>query len=60
MKTGMVKKYPTLIVCGFVFIAAIQSFFTGLMLQTVVQKNRQDFEMKLIERYNDHSRRIEK
>ena len=60
MKTGQVEKFPTLIVCGFVFIAAIQSFFTGLMLQTVVQKNKQDFEMKLIERYTDYSRLTEK
>jgi len=29
-------------------IAAIQSFFTGLMLQTMVQKNKQDFEARLI------------
>lgn len=47
IKTGLVPHYPTLIVCGFTMIAAIQSFFTGLMLQTIVQKNRQDFEMEL-------------
>lgn len=47
IKTGLVPNYPTLIVCGFTMIAAIQSFFTGLMLQTIVQKNRQDFEMEL-------------
>jgi Glycosyltransferases involved in cell wall biogenesis len=47
-KTGLVLKFPTLIVCGFVMLAAIQSLFTGLMLQTIVQKNRQDFEMQLI------------
>lgn len=47
IKTGLVPHYPTLIVCGFTVIAAIQSFFTGLMLQTIVQKNRQDFEMEL-------------
>lgn len=47
IKTGLVPNYPTLIVCGFTMIAAIQSFFTGLTLQTIVQKNRQDFEMEL-------------
>lgn len=54
IKTGLVPNFPTLIVCGFAIIAAIQSFFTGLMLQTMCQKNRQDFEMQLIgidERY---------
>lgn len=45
--TGLVPNFPTLIVCGFTMIAAVQSFFTGLMLQTMVQKNRQDFEMNL-------------
>lgn len=48
IKTGLVPNYPTLIVCGFTMIAAIQAFFTGLMLQTIVQKNRQDFEEELI------------
>ena len=28
-------------------LAAIQSFFSGMLLQTIVQKNRQDFEMEL-------------
>ena len=46
--TGLVERFPTLIVCGFVMMAAIQSLFTGMMLQTMVQKNRRDFEMQLI------------
>lgn len=46
-KTGMVERFPTLIVCGFAAIASSQSFFAGLMLQTIYQKNRQDFEMYL-------------
>lgn len=45
--TGQVPKYPTLIVCGFTMIAAIQSFFAGLQLQTIVQQKRQDFELNL-------------
>lgn len=47
IETGLVPNYPTLIVCGFTMIAAIQSFFSGLILQTIVQKNRQDFEIEL-------------
>ncbi|MDO4490420.1 MAG: glycosyltransferase family 2 protein [Lachnospiraceae bacterium] len=47
-ETGMVPQFPTLIVCGFVMVAAIQSLFAGLILQNMVQKNRQDFEMELI------------
>lgn len=54
LQTGLVPNFPTLIVCGFTAISAIQSFFAGLTLQTMCQKNRQDFEMNLIrldERY---------
>lgn len=47
VQTGLVPNFPTLIVCCFTMIAAVQSFFTGLMLQTMVQKNRQDFEINL-------------
>lgn len=49
LRTGLVARFPTLIVCGFVMLTAIQSFFTGLMLQNAVQKNHRDFEMTLIE-----------
>lgn len=45
--TGLVPKYPTLFVCGFVALAAIQSFFSGMILSSIVQKNRQDFEHQL-------------
>ncbi|MBO4310054.1 MAG: glycosyltransferase [Lachnospiraceae bacterium] len=47
IQTGLVPRFPTLIVCGFSVIAAIQSFFAGQILQTIYQKNRQDFEMDL-------------
>jgi len=47
-KTGLVERFPTLIVCGFVMIAAIQSLFAGLILSTMANKNRRDFEQTLI------------
>ena len=46
-KTGLVPRFPTLIVCGFVMLAAVQSFFAGQILKTINQKNRQDFELAL-------------
>lgn len=49
--TGMVPNFPTLIVCGFVALASIQSFFAGLIRQTMYRKNRQDFEMQLHDCY---------
>lgn len=52
IKTGLVPNFPTLIVCGFVLLSAVQSFFAGLILGTLVQKNKQDFEFEL-HRIND-------
>lgn len=49
LQTGMVPNFPTLIVCGFTMMAAISSLFAGLQLQNSVQKNKQDFEMRLLE-----------
>lgn len=46
-QTHLVPNFPTLFVCGFVMLAAVQSFFSGMILQTISQKNRQDFEMEL-------------
>lgn len=56
ISTGLVNRFPTLIMCGFIMMASLLSFFAGLILQTTVQKNRQDFEMELIsccERYRN-------
>lgn len=47
IETGLVPNFPTLIVCCFVMLAAVQSLFSGLILHTIYQKNRQDFEMDL-------------
>lgn len=47
-ETGLVQRFPTLIVCVFTFIAALQAFFTGMILENIVHKNRQDFELELI------------
>lgn len=55
-QTGMVDKLPTVVVCGITMLASIVSFFSGLVLDTIKQKNRQDFEMELnktADRYKD-------
>ncbi len=49
IQTGLVPNFPTLIVCGFAAIAGIQSLFSGLILKTMRHKDRQDFELRLIE-----------
>lgn len=47
VQTGHVPNFPTLIVCGFVVLAAIQSFFAGLILSTIAEKDKQQFEFRL-------------
>lgn len=47
LKTGLVAKFPTLIVCGFAYMAAIQSIFAGLILSNIALRNRRDFEFRL-------------
>ena len=38
---------PTLVMCVFVGLAAIQAFFSGMILNAMKQRERQDFEIKL-------------
>ena len=47
-QTGLVERFPTLIVCGFVAIAAILSFFNGMVLDAIMQKERREFEFRLM------------
>ena len=46
LRTGMVAKFPTLIVCGFVVLAAIQSLFAGLVLSNMDKNARRNFEVQ--------------
>ena len=57
-QTGLVPNFPTLIVCGFVAMAGLQSLFAGLVLKTIYQKNRQDFEMDLYRVMADESDKL--
>jgi len=45
--TGLVPRIPTLFLCVFLWLAALQSFFAGLTLNVIKQKNQHDFEMLL-------------
>lgn len=47
MQTGFVGHFPTLIVSGFVMIVALLSFSCGLILDTVIEKDRRAFEINL-------------
>lgn len=54
--SGIVARFPTLIVCGFAFLTAIISLFSGLILDTIKQKRRQDFEHNLMVTSNQYKR----
>ena len=47
-QTGLVPKFPTLIVCGFVMLSAIMLFIAGLILQNLLTQDKRNFEFKLI------------
>ncbi|MBQ6679329.1 MAG: glycosyltransferase [Lachnospiraceae bacterium] len=47
VRTGEVPRIPTLIVCGFMTMAAIQSLFGGLILNVIAGNQRRDFEFRL-------------
>ena len=47
LESGLVDRFPTLFVCGFIGLAAIQSLFTGLILANMAVRNRRDFEYRL-------------
>lgn len=53
-KTHLVLRFPTLFVCGFTALAAIQSLFAGLILSNMSEKNRRDFEFQLCNIQNNY------
>lgn len=47
LKIGQVPRFPTLIVAGFIALAALISFFSGMILDTIAKRSRQEFEAGL-------------
>lgn len=47
LNEGLVPRFPTLIVCGFMVLAGFQSLFAGIILDVTVAKDRRDFEYRL-------------
>ena len=46
-RTGQVDRFPTLIGCGFITLAALLSFFSGMIQDSIKQKERREFEFRL-------------
>ena len=47
IKTGLVPRFPTLIVSGFLGLSALLSFFAGLILDNMIRNERKSYELKL-------------
>ena len=48
LRTGLVARFPTLIVCGIVMVVALLMFVSGVILSTLREKDRRDIEIKLV------------
>ncbi|MCI8529645.1 MAG: glycosyltransferase [Lachnospiraceae bacterium] len=59
LESGLVPRFPTLIVCGFMALAGIQSFFAGMILEVMDAKDKRDFEYRLA-RISGEKRRKQK
>jgi glycosyltransferase involved in cell wall biosynthesis len=47
VETGLVPRFPTLIVSGFLVLIATLSFFAGLILDNMIRNERKSYELKL-------------
>lgn len=54
--TNLVPRFPTLIVSGFIMLAALVSLFCGLLLDNMRQKDCRDFEFKLQQVHDSYER----
>lgn len=49
LNTGLVERFPTLIVSGFIYVSSILSLIVGIMLQVIVKKHKQLYELMFIQ-----------
>ena len=62
IQTGLVENFPTLIACGFGMVAALMSFFNGMVLDNLNKKEKREFEFRLqmVERWRTYETENEK
>ncbi len=46
-RTGVVRRFPTLFMAGFIGVSGLLSFSCGLILDSIASRSRRDFEFKL-------------
>ena len=49
LETGLVERFPTLIVCGIVMVMALLLFVAGVVLASLRDKDKADFEWKMVQ-----------
>ena len=59
IQTGLVPKFPTLVVSGFAVLAAIISYFSGLILNVLKAQNLQNFEIILNYFQNEYMKKTD-
>lgn len=47
LRTGLVPRFPTLIVCACVMVAALLLFISGIILSSLLAQDGRNFEFKL-------------
>ena len=57
-ETGLVPRFPTLFVACSMYIMAVQSIFSGLILSAIEQRESQEFEYKLIQIQENKEKKI--
>lgn len=60
LETGLVERFPTLIVCGFMALAGILAFFSGMILEVMAAKDRRDFEYRLTRVHDAKKSKLER
>lgn len=53
-KTGLVPRFPTLIACGLTMLAALHLYIAGIVLSTLQEKDKRDFEFQLQQVQNQY------
>ena len=56
--TGLVPRFPTLIVCGCAMVAALLLFIAGVILSSQLAKDNRDFEFQLqtVHHWKEHNK----
>lgn len=58
MNLHIVDQIPTLVMCGFCAMAALQAFFAGMILSNMAEENRRGFERQLIQADDEFERKL--